>query len=108
MLRDSFHDVFIPHPVLKHLRWKLDEVSFHRCSREPSVISMRAKLMHNVTKLMEESYDIIMREQRWSLSTWLVEIAEHRSDCRNNFAFNFCSLQQSELSCVTIFMVSWV
>jgi len=47
-------DVFVPNPIFKHLRWHLYEIFFNRSSRELVVISLRAHVMHDMTKLMEE------------------------------------------------------
>jgi hypothetical protein len=77
VLGHPLHDGLVPHPVLKHLGGQFDEVSLYTRDRETSIVCLIAHVVHDVAKLMEKCYNVIMAQQRWLLFRWLSKVGDH-------------------------------
>jgi len=54
-------DNLFPDEILKHLRWRFNEISFYVGASKLDVLGASAEDMHDMAELMEEGHHIVVR-----------------------------------------------
>mmetsp|Transcript_45296 Transcript_45296/g.145192 ORF Transcript_45296/g.145192 Transcript_45296/m.145192 type:complete len:348 (+) Transcript_45296:132-1175(+) len=70
----------LPNPILEHLGGCLDEVPLHTGAGEHRKLGLRAELVHDVAKLVEERLDVAVGQQTWLALGRLREVADSGGD----------------------------
>ena len=85
MPRDFFEHLGLPDPILKHLRGSFHKIARHPRAGKNLVFGLRQRVVHDVAKLVEKRFHLVVRQQRGSSPHRLAEIADdggHRPDIR--------------------------
>src|SRR5437016_396511 len=60
---ESIEHLFVPNPVLEHLRWSFDKIAGHAGAGEASVLRARCYFMETMPELMKQRLDIGVRHE---------------------------------------------
>ena len=61
---ETVQHFFVPHPVLQHLRGRLDEIARHAGAGEARVFGARQDRVHGVAEFVEDRFDVVVRQER--------------------------------------------
>lgn len=77
--RHLLEHLWLPAPILQHLRRCLDEIASDGCSMEPGELGPRKESMEDVAHFVEEGYNVVVTHESWLIGSWLGKIGDHCS-----------------------------
>src|SRR5581483_6474774 len=73
---ERIENLLVPHPVLKHLRWGLYEISRDMRASETAILRTSDNGMQSMAEFVKQSLYFLVRQQGWFIRCWRRKIAK--------------------------------
>ncbi|EFA81322.1 hypothetical protein PPL_05302 [Heterostelium album PN500] len=104
----TVEDRRVPAPLLKELRWTLDEITLYTGSREQWVFDGGRHVVHDMAKLVEECDDFVVSQERRCALGGLGKVSDECGDGQLALTATDVTLLEWPHGKVTVLALTWM